>query len=43
MNILERALKKIKFEWQQVTRMIDRLIMFAFILLTIVFAVFFRV
>ncbi|CAI2352987.1 unnamed protein product [Caenorhabditis sp. 36 PRJEB53466] len=34
----ERELKRIKFEWQQVTRLIDRCIMFGYILITIVFA-----
>ncbi|CAD6186906.1 unnamed protein product [Caenorhabditis auriculariae] len=36
----ERELKRIKFEWQQVTRLIDRLIMFVYIIVTILFAVF---
>ncbi|ULT92251.1 hypothetical protein L3Y34_009775 [Caenorhabditis briggsae] len=34
----ERELKRIKFEWQQVTRLIDRCIMFGYILITIAFA-----
>lgn len=34
----ERELKRIKFEWQQVTRLIDRCIMFSYILITIAFA-----
>ncbi|KHN77477.1 Acetylcholine receptor subunit alpha-type acr-5 [Toxocara canis] len=34
----ERELKRIQYEWQQTTRVIDRLIMFAYILLTILFA-----
>lgn len=36
----ERELRRIKFEWQQVTRMIDRMIMFGYIVVTIVFAVY---
>ncbi|CAB3397306.1 unnamed protein product [Caenorhabditis bovis] len=34
----ERELKRIKFEWQQVTRLIDRCIMFGYIIITIIFA-----
>ncbi|CAI5450706.1 unnamed protein product [Caenorhabditis angaria] len=35
----ERELKRVKFEWQQVTRLIDRCIMFFYITITIIFAI----
>lgn len=37
MNI-ERVKARIRFEWQQVTRMIDRIIMLAFVVVTTIFA-----
>ncbi|CAI4222723.1 unnamed protein product [Auanema sp. JU1783] len=36
----EKELRRIKFEWQQITRMIDRIIMFFYIILTVTFAVY---
>ncbi|KAF8387343.1 acr-18 [Pristionchus pacificus] len=36
----DREQRRIQFEWQQVTRIIDRLIMFAYIIVTVVFAVY---
>ncbi|GMT09593.1 hypothetical protein PFISCL1PPCAC_890, partial [Pristionchus fissidentatus] len=36
----DREQRRIQFEWQQVTRIIDRMIMFAYIIVTVVFAVF---
>uniref|UniRef100_A0A0M3IRN7 TMhelix containing protein n=1 Tax=Ascaris lumbricoides TaxID=6252 RepID=A0A0M3IRN7_ASCLU len=34
----ERELKQIQYEWQQATRVIDRLVMFGYIAATIAFA-----
>ncbi|PAV86757.1 hypothetical protein WR25_06394 [Diploscapter pachys] len=34
----ERDMKRIQFEWQQITRILDRMIMFTYIIITVIFA-----